>query len=88
MSNSSRRDFLKHSISVGAAALAAGPLGETRLPAAEVPGSKMKLGLVTYLWGQDWDLPTVIANCEKTKVLGVELRTQHKHGVEPSLSAR
>jgi len=88
MNNSSRRDFLKHSIRVGAAALAAGPLGKARAPAAEVPGSKMKLGLVTYLWGQDWDLPTVIANCEKTKVLGVELRTQHKHGVEPSLGAR
>ncbi|MHC4145294.1 MAG: DUF6807 family protein [Planctomycetota bacterium] len=51
------------------------------------PGSKMKFGLVTYLWGQDWDLPTLIANCEKTEVLGVELRTQHAHGVESSLSA-
>ena len=48
----------------------------------------MKLGLVTYLWGQDWDLPTVIANCEKSKVLGVELRTQHAHGVESSLNRR
>jgi sugar phosphate isomerase/epimerase len=47
----------------------------------------MKFGLVTYLWGQDWDLPTLIANCEKTEVLGVELRTQHAHGVESSLSA-
>ncbi len=46
----------------------------------------MKLGLVTYLWGQDWDLPTLLANCEKTKIFGVELRTEHKHGVEPSLS--
>ena len=46
----------------------------------------MKLGLVTYLWGRDWDLPTMIANCEKTKVLGVELRTTHAHGVELSLS--
>jgi len=46
----------------------------------------MKLGLVTYLWGKDWDLPTIIRNCAATKVLGVELRTQHKHGVEPSLN--
>jgi sugar phosphate isomerase/epimerase len=86
MSNSSRRDFLKESVGFGAAALAAGPLGEALARAAAAPGSKMKLGLVTYLWGQDWDLPTVIANCEKTGVLGVELRTEHKHGVEPSLS--
>jgi sugar phosphate isomerase/epimerase len=48
----------------------------------------MKFGLVTYLWGQDWDLPTLIANCEKTRVLGVELRTQHAHGVESDLNAR
>jgi sugar phosphate isomerase/epimerase len=48
--------------------------------------SKMRFGLVTYEWGKDWDLPTLISNCEKTGVLGVELRTQHAHGVESSLS--
>lgn len=47
----------------------------------------MKWGFVTYQWGEDWDLPTVIANCEKAGALGVELRTGHKHGVEPSLTA-
>jgi sugar phosphate isomerase/epimerase len=51
------------------------------------PGAGMKFGLVTYLWGQDWDLPTLLANCEKSQVLGVELRVEHKHGVEPTLSA-
>ncbi len=45
----------------------------------------MQLGLVTYQWGADWDLPTLIANCQKTGFAGVELRTTHKHGVEPSL---
>jgi sugar phosphate isomerase/epimerase len=45
----------------------------------------MQLGLVTYQWGADWDLPTLIANCQKTGFRGVELRTTHKHGVEPSL---
>jgi sugar phosphate isomerase/epimerase len=48
--------------------------------------SKMKFGLVTYLWGQDMDLPTVISSCEKSDLGGVELRTEHKHGVEPELS--
>ena len=42
-------------------------------------------GLVTYLWGRDWTLPELISNCEKTNFLGVELRTEHKHGVEPTL---
>ncbi len=45
----------------------------------------MQLGLVTYQWGADWDLPTLIANCQKTGFRGVELRTTHKHGVEPTL---
>lgn len=47
----------------------------------------MKLGLVTYQWAKDWDLPTLIANCEKTGFLAVELRTQHAHGVEANLNA-
>lgn len=46
----------------------------------------MKFGLVTYLWGQHMDLPTVISACEKSGLGGVELRTQHKHGVEPQLN--
>ncbi|MEX0978618.1 MAG: sugar phosphate isomerase/epimerase, partial [Pirellulales bacterium] len=45
----------------------------------------MQLGLVTYQWGADWDLPTLIKNCRETGFAGVELRTTHKHGVEPSL---
>jgi len=53
-------------------------------PAAK---SKMKLGLVTYNWGKDWDVPTLIKNCSAAKIYGVELRTEHAHGVGPSLSA-
>ena len=79
-----RRGFLKQSLAAGAA-LAAAPLAE--LAAADKPGSKMRFGLVTYLWAKDWPLPTLIANCEKSKVLGVELRTTHKHGVEIKLNA-
>ena len=47
----------------------------------------MRLGLVTYQWAKDWDLPTLIANCAKTGILGVELRTEHAHGVESRLNA-
>jgi len=46
----------------------------------------MKFGLVTYLWGRDWDLTTLIHNCHETGVAGVELRTEHAHGVEVHLS--
>jgi sugar phosphate isomerase/epimerase len=47
----------------------------------------MQLGLVTYMWGAEWDLETLLANCEASGFAGVELRSGHKHGVEPSLSA-
>lgn len=50
-------------------------------------GGEMKMGLVTYQWGRDWDLETLITNCEKAGFQGVELRTEHAHGVEPTLSS-
>jgi len=82
--HSTRREFLRSSVVFGAGIVAAGRLGQ--IVAAHKPGSKMRFGLVTYLWGQDWDLPTVIANCGKTGTLGVELRTEHAHGVEATLT--
>lgn len=42
---------------------------------------KMKLGLVTYLWGKDWDIPTIIKNLTEAKIHGVELRIEHAHRV-------
>lgn len=47
--------------------------------------SGMKLGLVTYNLARDWDLETIIRRCKATKFEGVELRTTHAHGVEPSI---
>ena len=46
----------------------------------------MQLGMVTYLWGAKWDLPTLIKNCEQTGFAGVELRSTHAHGVEVTLN--
>lgn len=80
-----RRNFVKFTSAV--AAMTAVPAVSTKSVAAQ-PGSGMKLGLVTYLWGQDWDIPTLIKNCEETGLNGVELRTKHAHGVEPSLSKK
>lgn len=80
-----RRQFLATS----AAATVAVPFLPTVCAAAQEKTTTpaMRLGLVTYLWGQDWDLPTLLKNCEATGLQGVELRTQHQHGVEPDLSA-
>jgi len=46
----------------------------------------MQLGAVTYNVLKDMDLETVIKTLETTGFEVVELRTGHKHGVEPSLS--
>jgi hypothetical protein len=81
--NLSRRRFIQRSIAAGIGLTALNPLSAW----AQSGKSGMKFGLVTYQWGKDWDLPTLIANCEKTGFKGVELRTQHAHGVETSLSA-
>ncbi len=78
-----RRDFIKDIMIVGAGVTLINPPSFY----AMTKKSKMKLGLVTYQWGKDWGLPTLIANCETTGFMGVELRTQHAHGVETSLSA-
>jgi sugar phosphate isomerase/epimerase len=78
-----RRKLIKNSLCVGAVAATA------RLAVAatiESKPTKMQLGLVTYLWGKDMTLPEVISNCEKAGLGGVELRTEHKHRVEPELS--
>ncbi|MDB5343912.1 MAG: xylose isomerase [Schlesneria sp.] len=85
MSQFSRREFLG-ATAVGASLFAT--LGQPRVGVAqdEKKGADIRFGLVTYQWGKDWDLPTLIANCAKAGCLGVELRTTHKHGVEPTLS--
>ncbi len=81
--NYSRRQFL-----IRASQASAGFLLMNHLSACTKPGSEMRLGLVTYLWGKDWDLETLITNCETSKLLGVELRTTHAHGVEREFTAQ
>lgn len=90
MSNQSfsRRRFL-HGVSAGTAVLAAAtmPVAKVLHAAEEESATKLRLGLVTYNWGKDWDLATVIDNCAKAGFSGVELRSTHKHGVEPSMNS-
>jgi sugar phosphate isomerase/epimerase len=83
-----RRSFLKTAVLAGAATTF------TKVSAAEAPRKvsflskqpRMKLGTVTYNLAEQWDVPTIIKNCEAAEFSGVELRTGHKHGVEVSLS--
>ena len=58
------------------------PMASARLADFKSP----RFGLVTYLWGKDMELPALLEACEYAGMAGVELRTEHKHGVEPSLS--
>ena len=84
-----RRHFLKSSLAlsaVGGALPYFGPSLCQGAPTEPDLKSAMKFGLVTYMWAFDWDLPTLLSNCEKTKVLGVELRTEQAHGVDPHIS--
>jgi sugar phosphate isomerase/epimerase len=85
MKNISRRSFLHHS-SLVACGAAVGSSQLAPFADAAAKATRMQFGLVTYLWGKDMDLPTLIEACEKSGLGGVETRTQHKHGVEPSLS--
>lgn len=85
MTHLTRRDILRGglALSVGWAAHNGATAWMETTPSRQ---KTIRLGLVTYLWARDWDLPTLIANCEKTKMEGVELRTEHAHGVEPKIS--
>ena len=47
----------------------------------------MLLGAVTYNVLKDWDLDTLIRRLEEARFEAVELRTGHKHGVEPSIAS-
>ncbi len=54
--------------------------------AAPAEDKNFKLGLVTYNVAKDWDVPTILKVCKDVGIAAVELRTTHKHGVEPTLS--
>lgn len=47
----------------------------------------MQLGAVTYNVLKDWTVDQIIQHLSESGYAAVELRTGHKHGVEPSLGA-
>ena len=85
MTSLDRRLFLQASAAAGAAALCPHAAGAAEEDAGE---AALAFGLVTYMWGADWDLPTLLTNCAKTNCRGVELRTTHAHKVEPDLNEK
>jgi sugar phosphate isomerase/epimerase len=91
MYEKSRRDFLKASLAA-AGSLAVAEASSAVSASADtiknpaLGGGGFKLGLVTYNLAKDWDIPTIIKNCEATGFEAVELRTTHKHGAEPAVS--
>ncbi len=94
MATTGRRSFLKNGFMGFAAIGATGSAQNTLAQARRLPGRKVDpqaprdfhLGLVTYNLAKDWDVDTIIKNCEATGFEGTELRTTHRHGVEPTLS--
>src|SRR5438128_7900978 len=85
-----RRTFLK----TAGLGLAAASLADTASFAAERANSpdsrerksRPRLGTVTYNLAKDWDLETILKNCEEARFDGVELRTTHAHKVEVDLT--
>jgi len=63
------------------------PVRPRAAAAAPAPHPGFHLGAVTYNVLKDDDLDTIIQKLEAAGFEGVELRTTHKHGVEPSIGA-
>ena len=89
----SRRSFLAHGVGVVAGVCAGASLtscSRTLNTSASNPNVRTRFGFTTYQWGQDWDIPTLIANCCKARAFGVELRTSqsYAHCVEPEIDAQ
>src|SRR5262245_51858447 len=85
-----RRQFLRHSsLGLGALGAVAGTalaVRDTHAASFVTGRPQMKIGLVTYNLAKDWDVETIIKNCQAARFDGVELRTSHAHKVEVDLT--
>ncbi len=80
-----RRHFLETAAALAATGVPAGRgVAAPAKPGNNLP--KFKLGIVTYNIAANWDIPTILKICKNVGLSPVELRTTHKHGVEPNLS--
>jgi sugar phosphate isomerase/epimerase len=88
----SRRRFLQTSAASATAVMLPGYVlssmhQQKKGKAIILNNNPLKIGLMTYLLGKDWDIETIIKNCTATGFQSVELRTTHAHGVEVTLPA-
>jgi sugar phosphate isomerase/epimerase len=86
MDDFSRRQFLRTTGSLIPAGLAAQRTQADDTRTGEERKPLFRLGIVTYNIAESWDLPTILRVCKSVGLSPVELRTTHKHGVEPGLS--
>lgn len=90
--NFSRRNFLRRAAVTSASVAIVPGLSHASMVDVKDKGINLKknpplkLGLMTWNVGKEWDIETIIKNCTETQYEHVELRTTHKHGVEVTLS--
>jgi sugar phosphate isomerase/epimerase len=77
-----RRSFITTS-----SAAVSGLAGAGQVFAQRAADRRYQLGSVTYNLLKDMDLDAVISTLEASGIAAVELRTGHKHGVEPAVGA-
>jgi sugar phosphate isomerase/epimerase len=83
LSSISRRNFLTRA---GVAAGGMLPLAGSAAASRTSAPLRFRLGIVTYNIAASWDVPTILRVCRSVGLSPVELRTTHKHGVEPTLN--
>ena len=87
MATIERREFLAGTGVLAAGLASRAQAGPVQQPAA-APALKFRLGIVTYNIAAAWDVPTILRVCRAVGLAAVELRTTHKHGVEPTMTAQ
>jgi len=83
MATPNRRRFLQ---TIAAAGIASSPAAAGASETKSAPPRKFRLGMVTYNIAAHWDIETILKICRSVGITPVELRTTHRHGVEPSLN--
>ena len=84
MASINRRRFLTATTALATGGVASDPTAAA-LGAADKAALKFRLGIVTYNIAANWDVSTILKVCKSVGLSPVELRTMHKHGVEPAL---
>lgn len=86
MARVNRRHFLQAAGAASVSGLVSGGSTPAQARAADKPSVPFRLGMVTYNIAANWDVATILKVCKAVGVSPVELRTTHKHGVEPTLT--